>query len=584
MRKIKLAWYEKSKQILLIIGVAFSIVIYYWQVERVVDGSFQRSVPKNGKHISTLTSSQVKAKNIHISDELQIHGGKGLYTKRYFPIVIELKDDEQVKALTRSGLSVIIVFYAPWCGHCQLLAPKFAKLAEDLQMTKNVTMAAISCDASPGSCSRYKVREFPTILAFGFRRDSSSIRAGGQTIMQGLHGTRSYILKYGSQNQNVPMQIWGRHDMRMNQSDVKYGSYELHSDATEITSVIDDWLYNTLWRRASDSKITTPLQRLEDGLTSFEYLLMNELPAVLDGKVSIKVNDPVESAYYFTSLLLSILPLTAPSLLKHRRILESVAVVLNQTMNRDNGLPKNGVRFLKYELEEIRLSIAMNKSTGVIATGWAEWAVCGSRTISTRELAGVINTKAYSCGIWMIMHFVTVAVGMFPTLFREWCTTSHSQERIVEQESDLLSSSICTQQVATAQKNLIRDLYRCKSCAQHFVTVYNACDYGRPGCPNNEEGLTNKSGDAHITATNGLQIWLFLVHNVVTQRIYTELGGSHVNVTLLKSVEERAARAKSNTLWWPYSTKISPSNNGHRKEILSALRHAYFDLAWLESP
>jgi len=43
-----------------------------------------------------------------------------------------------------------VEFYAPWCGHCQQLTPKWKKVAASLKGV--VKVAAINCDQHKGVC------------------------------------------------------------------------------------------------------------------------------------------------------------------------------------------------------------------------------------------------------------------------------------------------------------------------------------------------------------------------------------------------------------------------------------------------
>jgi len=63
--------------------------------------------------------------------------------------------------ITDSGKDALIEFYAPWCGHCKTLAPKYEELAtkmakEDVVIAK---FDATANDVPPG----YDVKGFPTI-------------------------------------------------------------------------------------------------------------------------------------------------------------------------------------------------------------------------------------------------------------------------------------------------------------------------------------------------------------------------------------------------------------------------------------
>ncbi|CAL5987693.1 Protein_disulfide isomerase [Hexamita inflata] len=59
----------------------------------------------------------------------------------------------------------IVKFYAPWCGHCKELAPKYEELAT-LSEQLNVIVAEVDCTEEADICSHENVEGFPTIKLF----------------------------------------------------------------------------------------------------------------------------------------------------------------------------------------------------------------------------------------------------------------------------------------------------------------------------------------------------------------------------------------------------------------------------------
>ncbi|KCV71948.1 hypothetical protein H696_01357 [Fonticula alba] len=61
--------------------------------------------------------------------------------------------------------SWVLLFYAPWCGHCTSLAPEYIAAAKEFHPSKGlaVRFGVVNCDVEKPLCDRYKVQGFPTV-------------------------------------------------------------------------------------------------------------------------------------------------------------------------------------------------------------------------------------------------------------------------------------------------------------------------------------------------------------------------------------------------------------------------------------
>ena len=64
---------------------------------------------------------------------------------------------------------LLVEFYAPWCGHCQKLAPEYAKSAGVLKSQNSpIRLAKVDATTNPLLSSRFEATSFPTIKFFHY--------------------------------------------------------------------------------------------------------------------------------------------------------------------------------------------------------------------------------------------------------------------------------------------------------------------------------------------------------------------------------------------------------------------------------
>lgn len=75
---------------------------------------------------------------------------------------VKMYGGENFDELVQNGVT-IVDFYADWCGPCKMIAPVFAKLADELG---SIQFVKLNVDNHPQIAQRFQVVSIPTLLIF----------------------------------------------------------------------------------------------------------------------------------------------------------------------------------------------------------------------------------------------------------------------------------------------------------------------------------------------------------------------------------------------------------------------------------
>lgn len=88
--------------------------------------------------------------------------------------------EETFKTFLKKKKHVLVMFYAPWCGHCKKAKPEFTAAAEHFKDDPKVEFAAVDCTKFSAICGAVDVKGYPTFKYFHYYTKETKNYNGGR--------------------------------------------------------------------------------------------------------------------------------------------------------------------------------------------------------------------------------------------------------------------------------------------------------------------------------------------------------------------------------------------------------------------
>lgn len=99
--------------------------------------------------------------------------------------------DQTLEDVIKKNRTVLVDFWAPWCGPCRMISPILDEL--DKEIGDQAVIAKVNVDENPMSAIKYQIQGIPTLRLF----------AGGLEVenfvgVQPLERLKNAVLQYAS--------------------------------------------------------------------------------------------------------------------------------------------------------------------------------------------------------------------------------------------------------------------------------------------------------------------------------------------------------------------------------------------------
>ncbi|OJJ46689.1 hypothetical protein ASPZODRAFT_152130 [Penicilliopsis zonata CBS 506.65] len=177
--------------------------------------------------------------------------GKALPNPQGMSVPLTAESFQRLVTTTRDPW--FVKFYAPWCGHCQALAPTWSQMAKEMKGVLNV--GEVNCEVETRLCKDARIQGYPTMYFF---------RGGERVEYNGLRGLGD-LLSYAHKAVDIGSGV----------QDVDAATFKEMEEKEEV-------LFLYLYDHATVSEDFTALERLTLSLVGHAKIVKSDDPALAE--------------------------------------------------------------------------------------------------------------------------------------------------------------------------------------------------------------------------------------------------------------------------------------------------------------